>query len=77
MDLMTDGQIMALLFVMALSFLAYKFKQPALAVVSGAGLFILATQIYDPEAPDLLLMALMILMAIVQFVLVLSHARGR
>lgn len=77
MDLMTDGQIISLLFIVAISFLAYRFKQPALSVVSGAGLFILAMQIYDPEAPDLLLMALMILMAIVQFVVVLSHSRGR
>lgn len=77
MDLMTDGQIVSLLFIVAIAFLAYRFKQPALSVVSGVGLFIIAMQIYDSEAPDLLLMALMILMAIVQFVLVLSHSRGR
>ena len=77
MDLFTDGQIMALGFIAILAVLAYKFKQPSLSLVAGAGLFILAMQIYDPAAPDLLLIGMMILTAIAQFVLVVSVSSRR
>lgn len=77
MDIMTDGQLMALAFIAVIALLAYKFRQPALSLVAGAGLFVLAAQVYDPSAPDLLLLAMMISMAIIQFVLVVSVSTKR
>jgi len=81
MDVMTESQLLILIICGVISLLAWKFKQPALALVSGAGIMVLAMQIYNQAAePDLMLLAMMIFMAITQFVLVVSgavHSRRR
>lgn len=74
---MTEGQLLVLIMCAVLAVISYKFKQPALSLIAGAAMFILAFQIYDPDAPDLLLLAMMISMAIIQFVLVASHSIKR
>ena len=77
MDLMTDGQILVLIMCAVFAFLAYKFRQPALSLIAGAAMFVLSVQLYDPDSPDLLLLAMLISMAIIQFVLVLSVSLKR
>lgn len=77
MDLMTEGQLLVLIMCAILSVLAYKFKQPGLSLIAGAAMFILAVQLYDPESPDLLLLAMLFAMAIIQFVLVTAHSIKR
>ena len=72
MDLLTEGQALVLIMCAIFAILGYKFRQPALSLISGAALFVLAVQLYDPDSPDLLLLAMLFSMAIIQFVLVLS-----
>ena len=76
MDLiLTDIQILCILMCTALSFVSYKVRMPAIAVIPAIGFFILGFEIYS-ASQDLLILALFFMAAVVQF-LVCFRSSGR
>lgn len=69
MDLiLTDIQILGIIMCAALSFLAYRFRVPSLAIIPSIGFFVLGFEIFDSSQDPLILM-LFFMTAIVSFVL--------
>ena len=74
--IITDIQILEILMCGLLSFIAYKVKQPAVALIPAIGLFVLGFQIYS-ASDDLLILALFYITAILQFVICMGSGRRR
>jgi len=74
--IITDVQILGLLLCGILSVIAYKTKIPSIALIPGAGFFILAFDIYQ-DTESLLLLGLFFALAVIQFVICFSGSKSR
>lgn len=74
--IITDIQILELVICAVLAYVAYRTKQPAVALIPAIGLFVLGFQIYS-ASDDLLILALFYISAILQFVLCIGSGRRR
>lgn len=73
--ILTDIQILEILLCAALSFVSYKVRIPAIALIPAMGFFILGFQIYT-ASQDLLILALFYMGAIVQFMVCFRSKGG-
>ena len=73
--MITEIQILGLLICAVLSAIAYKTKQPPIALISSVGIFIIGFQIYS-DSEDLLILGLCFVLAFVQFMICFPSRRG-
>lgn len=76
MEILTETQILALIFCLVLSLIAYKTKQPAIASISTIALCIIGFDVYS-TSDDLLLLGLCLMLAAVQFIVCLPSSGRR